>query len=612
MKFFSKLRRRLGDFFAQVALKRQLERLNRADIVLAHRVIGRRRFPSLGQWRQIGKVLSAKEKKYLFFSFLAIFSGLIFAGGAWAFEHAVFVPTRGGEYREGVVGGPETINPVLVGRNDVDNAIIRLVYRGLYGRDKNGELVLDLAEKVDISADGKKYTFTLIPNISFHDGSRLLASDVVFTINAIKNPKWQSPLKDSLSGVAAAAPDERTVVIDLNEPSAFLPAALTFGIIAEHIWKNIEPSSPSLSDYNLKPVGCGPFRFEQFSRDRENNIVSYQLKAAAADTGLERIIFKFYGDYDTALNALAANAVDGLSYVPPSYEEAVAAIPGIVLRAPALTQYTAIFLNAKKNPALSDKNIRAALSLAVDREKIKNELLGEREILRTSPFINPALDAAAEKTSFDRAAANMLLDKTDFRWPENGRYRIKTEVTKAKTKTTPEETKQTELAITIATVTTPDGTRLAEMIRDDWEAIGVRAEIIAAASQDIQKSIIRPREYEALIFGEILPTDADPYPFWHSSQAGNGLNLSNFSDRRADELLEKARLSPNVAERDKYLADFSKLITQENAAIFLYQPSYLYPQSSKIKDFSTTKITTPADRFNGAIDWFRRYRLSFR
>src|SRR6185295_10891236 len=94
--------------------------------------------------------------------------GLLVLAGRWTMLHARLAPTHGGEYREGIVGTPHAVNPVLASGNDVDQDLVRLVFSGLYRRDAEARLVPDLAESVDVSADGKTYTFTL-RDAQFHD-----------------------------------------------------------------------------------------------------------------------------------------------------------------------------------------------------------------------------------------------------------------------------------------------------------------------------------------------------------------------------------------------------------------------------------------------------------
>lgn len=611
MSFFAKAKQRASAFGSALKTHLHNDRLKRADVLLAHRIVARRRPPTLRQWHLVGRVLTQSEKRIIRVAGYAVLCGLLLIIGRWTLMHAALAPSSGGEYREGIVGSVRAVNPILAGGNDVDQDIVRLVYSGLYRRDADAQLVLDLAQSVDISPDGKTYVFTLRPGVKFHDGQAVTANDVVFTMNAIMDPAWKSPLAKGLQGVTALARDPLTVVISSAVPNAYLPSLLTFGILPEHIWKNVDPKAASVGSFNLKPVGSGPFEFEKFSRDGSGNITSYTLHSAPGSGAmLDRITFKFYGDYGSASDALSGNAVDGLNFVPPTERDSISAVPDMVMHASALTQYTALFLNQKNDPALADASVRQALALGIDRDRIIKNALNGLGTLRDAPIAGDA--PGVVHYLYDPKAAAALLDKAGYVIDPETKIRTKTETQKPASKNQQPTTKTSELTVTITTVDTDENKRAAQIIKDDWTALGIKTDIITAAAASINTSVIRPREYDALLMGEVLAPDADPYPFWHSSQIISGQNLAMYSNRLVDELLEKARIAATKADRDALLDQFQQIITTDEPAIFLYQPDYLYPQSSKIKGYDVRSVTAPADRFANVAAWYRKLKLIFK
>ena len=129
----------------------------------------------------------------------------------------------------------------------------------------------------------------------------------------------------------------------------------------------------------------------------------------------------------------------------------------------------------------------------------------------------------------------------------------------------------------------------------------------------IQKDKIRSREYDALLYGEIVGPDPDPYPFWHSSQnEGGGLNLAVFSNRRVDELLEKARGATKAEDREPMYKEFQDILAEEVPAIFLYSPTYTYAVARKVGGIDTGTVFTPADRFGGMTGWYVKTKRVWR
>jgi len=131
----------------------------------------------------------------------------------------VAVPMEGGLISEGIIGTPRFINPVLA-LSEADNDLTTLIYSGLMRKKEDGTTVPDLAEKIEGSKDGLSYVFTLKDKIFFHDGSPITAGDVVFTINAIKDPIIKSPRKGSWDGISVEEIDEKTVKFTLKQSYA--------------------------------------------------------------------------------------------------------------------------------------------------------------------------------------------------------------------------------------------------------------------------------------------------------------------------------------------------------------------------------------------------------
>ncbi len=169
------------------------------------------------------------------------------------------------------------------------------------------------------------------------------------------------------------------------------------------------------------------------------------------------------------------------------------------------------------------------------------------------------------------------------------------------------------LAITLTTVTHPENEKAGLLIKDYWEKIGVKVKLDLVDTAKIQKETIKKRKYEALLYGQNIGFDPDPYPFWHSSQIDDpGLNLALFSDKKADKLIIDARSSHDPAARAKSYQEFQKILQDSIPAIFLYSPSYTYILSQQIRGFNIQSIIEPADRFNNLNEWHTKTKRTWR
>jgi len=595
-----------------------------------------RRVPKLKQLRYLTKIFSSFEKKVFFGAAVTALLAILVL--AITFYQANFIPTpaAGGTYTEALIGAPQYLNPILSETNDVDSDIARLVFSGLFKYDQSLQLVPDLVERFTVSEDQKSFTFILREEVVWHDRIPLTADDVLFTVKSIQDPEFRSPLLVSLRGVTATKIDDRTIQFVLPEVFPAFLEVLTFGILPEHIWGEIPTVNANLTEYNLKPIGSGPWQFKSISKDRLGNIKSLTLATNSDFYGqqpyLEELIFKFYPDFQTAAAALKNKSVEGISFLPKDLKPQLQGIKNIQTYSLTLPQYTAIFFNQEKNETLADKAIRKALALAIDKPTLLAEALQlEGEILDT-PMLPGITVADDVRHPFDSNQANILLDDAD--WKRISPIEYLELIATATTATTSDQAVEAVpaktpdpaelpnefyrvndgeiLKITLTTVDQPENAKTANLVAEFWRQIGFEVTVETISSSKISREVIKPRQYQVLLFGIIVGSNPDPYPFWHSSQVQDpGLNLALFSNRKADTLLENARKSADEAERIGLYQQFQALLTAEIPAIFLYNPTYTYVIDQEIKGFQIDRIIIPADRFNNLSDWFIKTKRRF-
>ena len=561
-----------------------------------------KKIPTYRQFKYLPRYLSKKESTIAQIALVVFVISLIFVLVRVYQTVTHTVPQSGGKYTEALVGSPKYVNPILSQTNDTDMDISRLVFSGLLKIDTDQQLVNDLAERYEISEDQKEYTIYLRNDAKFHDKEDLNADDVLFTFESIQDTSYRSPLYLNFSGVALQRIDDHTIKFVLQEPFTPFLSSLTFGILPEHIWAEISPDSAYLAEYNLKPIGSGPFVFDNYTKDKNGNIKSYELKRFDDYYNnkpyLDQISFKFYSDPISALEAAKNKHVDGISFVPNESKEDIQKRNGnIEYHSLRLPQYTAVFFN-QKNELLKTKTVREALAHAVDKVSIvQNALGGEGEIIH-GPILPGYVGYNQEikKFEFNLEEAEKILEEDGWEYPE---------VEEGEPASTVREKDGAELAFAISTINSPEYLATVDVIKQAWEGIGVRLEVKEYSTKDIQKRVINPRAYEALLFGEIVGTDPDPYPFWHSSQSRDpGLNLAVFFNKDIDQLLEEARKTNDEEQRRLKYLHFQNILADELPAIFLYNPVYTYGIDKKVRGLGGHYISVPSDRFSGIEDWY--------
>lgn len=144
----------------------------------------------------------------------------------------------------------------------------------------------------------------------------------------------------------------------------------------------------------------------------------------------------------------------------------------------------------------------------------------------------------------------------------------------------------------------------AELIKADWEKIGLTFNYQVATLQEMNE-VIKTRNYQTVVFGNILRGNPDVFSFWHSSERFYpGLNLALYSNKKVDGLLEAVRKNFDEATRKEQIKQLQSLITGDQPAIFLFSPAYLYVGPKTLGGFPEKILSTPSARFENINQWY--------
>ncbi|MGH9857838.1 MAG: ABC transporter substrate-binding protein, partial [Acidobacteriota bacterium] len=458
------------------------------------------------------------------------------------------------------------------------------------------EIEPDLATGYELSADNLVYTIHLREGVQWHDEQPFTADDVVFTIRSIQTPEYGSPLESSFQGVLVEKIDDHTVRFSLKQSYAPFLTNLTVGIVPKHVWEQIPPGNASLAEQMLKPIGTGPFKFAELTtRRRTGEVTAFQAIRNEAYYGqkpyLDEIIFTFFPTHEEASRAFVTGKTDGLGFLQLSQAQDVKSRSSLSLHRLLLPQYFGLFFNEIRNEALGDAGVRSALALATDRRQVIEQALEGEAREAVGPIPEALFDFGEEltKSTFDPETAKQNLEDAGWRDANSDGVR---------------EKDGKELRVTITTTDWPEYVKTAEVVKDQWQAIGVGVEVESFGAGVIQQTIVGPREYEVLLYGEILSIDPDPYPFWHSTQTRSpGLNLSLFKDERTDKILEDARRTHQLDQRQELYKEFHQRFMELHPAVILYQPYYLFATRGGVRGNTMEKTNLPASRFNDIENW---------
>lgn len=554
--------------------------------LLAHRTL-----PGQSRSEQFISTLSRGE--YLVLTVLFVFLSISAFFVVLGIRNSVIaeVPAHGGSLTEGVVGSARFVNPIL-SLSSTDQDLVELVYAGLMTISSTGEIVPELAEDFTLSEDGTVYTFTIREDALFHDGEPVRADDVVFTIETLQDPAIKSPRIGNWDGVRTQVIDTRTVSFTLTEPYAPFLENTTLGILPKHIWEHVPPEEFPFSQFTTEPIGAGPYMVQSVRRDGAGILKRYELNAfedyVLGGPYIQKFTVTFFGSETDLVRAINRGEIDSTHSLIPS----VVTSDRETVTAP-YTRVFGIFFNQNEHPVLANYGVRSALNAALDRERIVAEVLGGFGEPLTGPLPPQLLESEQYAQPKDRIVfAAEILESRGWEFDTEERLWLNDD--------------NERITLTIRTSSIPEFQAIARIAKEDFEALGVPTSLEFFESSDLQQNVIRPREYQALLFGMVIGRIPDLYAFWHSSQRNDpGLNVALYANITADDVLADARTEADRVVRGELFDTFAAETAADIPAVFTHAPTLTYIVPENVRGIVLPAITDASDRFAGVHTWYR-------
>ena len=500
----------------------------------------------------------------------------------------------GGVYVEGVIGNISTLNPLLAA-SEPEQAVSRLLFSSLYNYDVTGALHTDLAESMTVK-DDKVYTIKL-RNAVWHDGKKLTAEDVVYTINLIKNPQVRSPLRVNWLDISARAIDDSTVEFMLPAVYAGFSHALTFPVIPKHILQSVSPSSMREADFSSNPVGSGPFavkRVQTSESTSSTDVVRMEpnTKYYGAVSTLSRLELRAYGNESLLVKAVNSGEVSAASGLSLSAADNIKS-KQYSTKHWLLNKGVYLLMN-NRSQTLQDARVRRALRYATDTSSIR-ATVGDNVARLDTPILQSQIAQklpAVPDYSLDKAKA--LLKEAGWTYNQ-GQWKGKD---------------GRPLAVAVTTSSGRDEyKKIVDALKQQWSKLGVDVQLreidTSSTTTSFVQSVLQPRDYDALLYELELGADPDVFAYWHSSQASaSGYNFANYSNRTVDNDLVGGRSRTNSALRAAKYIQFVNQWLNDAPAIGLYQSvgSYVLNNGASIVE-PRGSLNTMNDRYADVTTW---------
>ncbi|MBW2709872.1 MAG: peptide ABC transporter substrate-binding protein [Deltaproteobacteria bacterium] len=411
--------------------------------------------------------------------------------------------------------------------------------------------------------------FHLRPHVKFHDGHAFDANDVRFTYEAIMNPKNLSPRVsdyEPVKSVEVLGPLKIKVVYK----RLYSPAIGTWGmgILPEHLLnaealkkealalgKDPETFSIRQSRFNRKPMGCGPFTFDEWKSDQFISLNAFEDYWEGIPN-YKRYVMRIIPDLLTQEMEFYAGTLDAYN-VQPHQVKRLKEDPRFQSFSGISFGYSYIGYNMRR-PPFDDVRVRKALGMAIDVTKIIDYVLyGQGEDI-TGPFVKQTdyYNHKIPPLPYDPEGALKLLQEAGYQRNKAGWL----------------EKDGRPFQFTLISNSGNDIRKaILAIAQDAWKQIGIHVQTdLLEWSVFIQERVDK-RDFDALVLGWVMGIDPDLYQIWHSSQTHPyQLNFVGFKNRKADDLIIKIRREYDHEKQVDYCHELHKIIAREQPYTFLY------------------------------------------
>jgi len=511
------------------------------------------------------------------------------------------VPARGGNLTEGLIGSARFINPLLE-LSDADRDLTYLIYSGLMRASAEGDLTTDLADNYNISDDGLTYTFKIRNDAYFHDGKKVTADDIKYTIQMAQDISLRSPKRNNWIGVEVEKINDLEIAFHLKQPFSPFLENTTLGILPKHIWSQASTDEFPLSLYNIEPIGSGPYKINSIKRNNLGIPSAYELKAfknyTLGEPYITTINFKFYPNEKDLTSAYLSNIVESTSSFSLQNLSETKNKVNDTAEQISLPRIFGLFFNQNQNKIFLNPAVRQALNITVDKDRIITEALSGFGEKINSPLPNGVLPNSKPSEVFNKEEAlnraREILAKDGWKLNEKEKVLEKV-ISKNETQ---------RLSFSISTSNVSDLKKVADILKEDWALLNIHVEIQTFELSDLNQSVISQRKYDTLLFGQIINRSLDLFAFWHSSQRNSGYNVAMYTNSKVDKLLEEAR---QITDKNIRLEKYTQLedeINKDIPAIFIYTPEFIYILPQKISGFKSGLINNRSERFEEVHNWY--------
>jgi len=465
---------------------------------------------------------------------------------------------------QAIIGSSQEVTVLhpLMAASEVDQGVWWNLFSPLWMLDAEGKFVPVLAKAVPtvenggISADGLTWRVELRRDVKWHDGKPMTAEDVRYTINLVKNPGFRAANRNGFNLITSVGVEgDHVITWKLKEPFSPLTSMLSWAfIVPEHVLsKNTDPNSPQFA---AAPIGTGPFRFVS-RKTGDHVLLEANPDYFGKGPSLNRLIFKYVPDLNAMYTQFKTGEIDyiGLQGIPANFYKEATALAGRRVQVATRSGVENLTLNLA-HPVLSEKAVRKALNIAIDRQAICN-LVYYGVPKPANNFMAPTHWAAhpnLPKPEYDLKKAAAMLEQAGWvKGPDGIRVKNGVRLSFSNSTTTGNQLRaQTQ-----------------QLIADDFKKIGVEMLIKNLVAAVLWADFWKNSEFDSLMTAVTYTIASDPDVTNRLGsgsiprETGSGANVGRYKNVGVDTLLARGRQEYNIAKRKEIYTKVQELVMDD-------------------------------------------------
>ena len=477
---------------------------------------------------------------------------LILSLALWSFASTLHLATS---------ANPSRLNPILA-TDSSSSEIAGFIFNGLLKYDKDSSTIIgDLAENFYYESN-TSVIFELRKNVSWHDGEKFTAKDVLFTYETLVSPKISSPYSANFRFVKEVIIiDDYKLRVIYTKPYFKALETWMMGILPEHILSSVD--NLMSADFNTAPIGTGPYKLHTLEHSK-NIVLHANDDYFLGRPKIDKISFHVIADPMTRFLMLKSKALDIGNIESMQYERQLndEFFKNFNIYEEITHSYTYLGFNLRRDKFKNPK-VREALSLAIDRDELVKILFFKHARVCTGPFLpaTAAFNPDVKTPKQDLEKAKQLLLEAGY--DENNPFEF-------------------EIATSNSSSIRPYA---AQILQHQLKKAGVIVNLRVMEWQAFLNMVVFPKEFDSVLLGWALSSTPDPYLFWHTdSDKKGGFNFVGYNNPKMDKMIDASQSMIDREELAKLWKEMFKIIVEDNPYLFLYIPNSITTVDKEIKN----------------------------